>query len=80
LKSFNADRWKIALQRVVLAKHSLKAYPTGRFEEVSSKGEPGNWWPWCIATGDFDNDGYEDVFLPSGCGFRYGYWPNAPHD
>jgi hypothetical protein len=24
------------------------------------------WWPWGIAVGDFDNDGYEDVFLPSG--------------
>ena len=34
-------------------------------------------WPWGIATGDFDNDGFEDVFLPSGMGFPYAYWPSA---
>ena len=34
-------------------------------------------WPWGIATGDFDNDGYEDVFLPSGMGYPFYYWPNA---
>ena len=34
-------------------------------------------WPWGIATGDFDNDGYEDVFLPSGMGYPFCYWPNA---
>src|SRR5262249_40459197 len=31
---------------------------------------------WGIATGDFDNDGFEDVFLPSGMGYPYFYWPN----
>jgi hypothetical protein len=30
-----------------------------------------------VATGDFDNDGFEDVFLPSGMGYPYFYWPNA---
>src|SRR5262249_46880448 len=25
----------------------------------------------------FDNDGYEDVFLPSGMGYPFTYWPNA---
>jgi hypothetical protein len=35
------------------------------------------WWPWGVATGDFDNDGYEDVFLPSGMGYPFFYWPNA---
>jgi enediyne biosynthesis protein E4 len=49
----------------------------GKFEEVSAKANMETFWPWGIATGDFDNDGYEDVFLPSGMGFPYGYWPNA---
>ena len=34
------------------------------------------WWPWGVATGDFDNDGYEDVFVASGMGYPYPYWPN----
>ena len=35
-----------------------------------------NFWPWGIATGDFDNDGYEDVFVPTGMGYPYFYWPS----
>jgi hypothetical protein len=27
--------------------------------------------------GDFDNDGCEDVFLPSGMGYPYFYWPSS---
>ena len=32
---------------------------------------------WGIAVGDFDNDGYEDVYLPSGMGYPYEYWPTV---
>jgi hypothetical protein len=34
-------------------------------------------WPWGIAVGDFDNDRYEDVFIPSGMGLPFFYWPNS---
>jgi hypothetical protein len=27
--------------------------------------------------GDFDDDGFEDVFLPSGMGYPYFYWPSC---
>jgi hypothetical protein len=49
----------------------------GKFEEVSDKAGMETFWPWGIATGDFDNDGYEDVFLPSGMGYPWFYWPNS---
>jgi hypothetical protein len=48
----------------------------GRFEEVSDRANLETMWPWGVATGDFDNDGYEDVFLPSGMGYPFVYWPN----
>jgi hypothetical protein len=48
----------------------------GKFEEVSDKAGAETLWPWGVATGDFDNDGYEDAFVPSGMGFPWDYWPN----
>ncbi len=48
----------------------------GKFEEASDQAGLETLWPWGIATGDFDNDGYEDVFVPSGMGYPWGYWPN----
>jgi hypothetical protein len=47
-----------------------------RFQEVSDQANMETFWPWGIATGDFDNDGYEDAFLPSGMGYPFYYWPN----
>ena len=41
----------------------------GKFEEISDKADLETFWPWAIASGDFDNDGYEDVYLPSGMGY-----------
>jgi len=34
-------------------------------------------WPWGIATGDYDNDGHEDVFITAGMGYPFYYWPNS---
>jgi enediyne biosynthesis protein E4 len=33
-------------------------------------------WPWGIATGDFDGNGFEDMFVPSGMGYPFFYWGN----
>jgi hypothetical protein len=48
----------------------------GKFTEISDQAGLENFWPWGIATGDFDNDGFEDVFLSCGMGYPYYYWPN----
>ena len=45
----------------------------GRFEEVSARAGVETLWPWGIAAGDFDGDGWEDAFLPSGMGWPYEY-------
>jgi hypothetical protein len=72
-----ADAFKIRYDEVVFGNTLFKKLPTGMFEEVSDQANLETFWPWGIATGDFDNDGYEDVFLPSGMGYPYGYWPNV---
>jgi hypothetical protein len=50
--------------------------PNKMFQEVSDRAGMETFWPWGVAVGDFDNDGYEDVFLPSGMGYPFYYWPN----
>ncbi len=77
LEKLYADRLKIRYDEVVFGNTCFKALPGGRFEEVSDRAGLETFWPWGVATGDFDNDGYEDVFLPSGMGYPYAYWPNA---
>ena len=49
----------------------------GRFEEVSDAAGMETFWPWGVAVGDFDDDGYEDAFLPSGMGYPFIQWPNC---
>jgi enediyne biosynthesis protein E4 len=49
----------------------------GKFTELSERAGLETFWPWGIATGDFDNDGYEDVFVPAGMGYPFYYWPNS---
>jgi hypothetical protein len=48
----------------------------GKFAETSQEAGLETFWPWGIATGDFDNDGHEDVFITSGMGYPFYYWPN----
>lgn len=49
----------------------------GKFTEVSEKAGVETFWPWGVAAGDFDNDGDPDVFVPSGMGYPFYYWPNV---
>jgi hypothetical protein len=70
------DTFKVHYDRVVFGNTLYKNVGHGKFEEVSDKAGMETLWPWGIATGDFDNDGYEDVFIPSGMGYPYFYWPN----
>jgi enediyne biosynthesis protein E4 len=80
LKKFETkllDGLKVRYEDVIFGNTLFQKLPSGKYTEVSDQANLETWWPWGIATGDFDNDGYEDVFLPSGMGFPYAYWPNA---
>jgi enediyne biosynthesis protein E4 len=61
---------------VVYGNTLFKNLGGGKFREVSDRANMETFWPWGAATGDFDNDGYEDVFIPSGMGYPFYYWPN----
>ncbi|HEV3003972.1 MAG TPA: CRTAC1 family protein, partial [Pirellulales bacterium] len=49
----------------------------GLFEELSDAAGAETFWPWGVAVGDFDNDGHEDMFLPSGMGYPFFRWPSC---
>src|SRR5262249_39350380 len=72
-----ADALAVRYDEVVFGNTFFKQLPGGKFEEVSDKAGLETWWPWGVASGDFDNDGFEDVFIPSGMGYPYAYWPSA---
>jgi hypothetical protein len=72
-----ADLFRIRYDDVIFGNTLFKNLGNGKFEEVSDNAGMETLWPWGIATGDFDNDGFEDVFIPSGMGYPFFYWPNA---
>jgi hypothetical protein len=63
-------------KEVLFGNTLFKNLGQGQFEEVSDQANMETFWPWGIATGDFNNDGYVDVFIPSGMGYPFSYWPN----
>src|SRR5262249_21925091 len=71
------DLFKIRYEDVVFGNTLFKNLGSGKFEELSDKAKLETFWPWGVAAGDFDNDGFEDLFLPSGMGYPYFYWPSA---
>jgi len=66
----------IKLDRVFFGNGLYRNRGDGTFEEISAKADAETFWPWGIAAGDWDNDGAIDVYLPSGMGFPYFYWPS----
>jgi hypothetical protein len=76
-EELTARALQIRYQDVLFGNTLFKATPSAKFEEVSEKANMETFWPWGIATGDFDNDGFEDVFLPAGMSHPYFYWPNS---
>jgi hypothetical protein len=71
-----ADLMGVRYQDIVFGNTFFKNLGDGHFEEVSQQANLETFWPWGIAVGDFDNDGYEDVFEPAGMGYPFFYWPN----
>ncbi len=64
------------LEDVVFGNVFYRSNQDGTYSEISEQAGLENFWPWGIATGDFDNDGWEDVFVPAGMGYPFYYWPN----
>jgi hypothetical protein len=71
-----ADLMGFRLRDVVFGNTLFKNLGGGKFREISGPANMETFWPWGAATGDFDNDGFEDVFIPSGMGYPFYYWPN----
>ncbi|HEY6928235.1 MAG TPA: CRTAC1 family protein, partial [Thermoanaerobaculia bacterium] len=49
----------------------------GKFEEVSDKVGVENYWPWGVSVGDFNADGWDDVFITASMCFPFRYGINS---
>ena len=72
-----AEGFQIHYDEVIYGNTVFQNLGDGKFQEVSDRAGVETFWPWGIAVGDFDNDGYEDIYLPSGMGYPFFYWPSA---
>jgi hypothetical protein len=64
------------VEEVVFGNTLFRNRGGGRYVERSDAAGLETLWPWGIAAADFDLDGDEDVYLPSGMGFPYAYLPS----
>ncbi len=49
----------------------------GKFEERSDALGTETYWPWGMSVGDFNADGYQDIFVAAGMGFPFRYAINS---
>lgn len=49
----------------------------GKFEERSDALGTETYWPWGVTVGDFNADGYQDMFVGAGMGFPFRYAINS---
>ena len=49
----------------------------GIYTEISDKIGAETYWPWGLSTGDFNADGFEDVFITASMNFPFRYSPNT---
>jgi len=75
-----ADTVNLQPGEVLFGNALFKNRGGGKFTEMSDRAGLETWWPWGIACGDFDNDGYEDLFIPSGMGYPFKYLAQLPDD
>jgi len=66
----------IRMEDVVFGNTLFRNLGGGKYEEVSGKAGWETFWPWGVAEGDYDGDGFEDVYVPSGMGYPLFYWRN----
>ncbi len=65
------------LARTVLFGNTFfENHGNGKFVEKSAQAGLEMWWPWGITVGDYNNDGAQDLFVASGMGYPFFYWPN----
>jgi hypothetical protein len=76
-RSIAADRFGTDLDALLFGNTLYRNGSEGRFLEISDAAGMETFWPWGVAIGDFDGDGFEDIFLPSGMGYPYFYWPSS---
>jgi enediyne biosynthesis protein E4 len=72
-----ADELRLDYDALLFGNALYKNLGDGKLEEISDRAGAETFWPWGIAAGDFDNDGFIDAFIPSGMGYPFFHWRNC---
>jgi hypothetical protein len=64
----------IRKEEVVFGSTLFRNLGGGKYEEVSDRAGWETFWPWGIVDGDYDLDGHQDIFIPSGMGYPLFHW------
>jgi hypothetical protein len=70
------DKLTVRADQVVFGNTLFRNLGGGKFEEVSDRAGAETFWPWGVANADFDCDGFQDAFVPTGMGYPLFYWRN----
>ncbi len=69
---------RVDVSKYLFGNALFRSLGDGRFDERSGPAGLETFWPWGAATADFDLDGDDDVFVPTGMGYPFTYW-RAPY-
>lgn len=75
-KNIRGDFSKIPHPNVIYGNSYFINQGNGNFQEASDSANLETFWPWAVVAGDLDDDGWQDIFVASGMGYPYYYWPN----